>query len=430
MLSLEVLPLASRVLSAFKSVLLYLWKMALPLHLDPLYLYSRDIRFLSFEYLSAVALVAWITFLCIRAAINNRKLWTALWGYYIVTLLPVLGIVQVGSQSMADRFTYIPGLGFSFLAGLGGAWLWNKAETFKGRVRVFHNAMLAGALLLLIGMSHMTVLQIRVWNNDIGFWDRVIGTTPYPFPPAYNNRGISLHSAGRFGEALADFDTAIALDPGYAKTYTSRGWTYLALGKFDRAIQDFDRSIQLDPAFYLAYADRGIALGESGRFEEAVDDFTTAIILKPDFAGSYTGRGFAQIQIGHPEEAAEDLNKAISLNPSMVDAYLNRGVAFERMNQFGRAIKDYNKALELDPSDYLVYSNRGIAFGKMGRVAEAVEDQSKALFLKPDFTQAYIDRGDLYLKMSSTALAMTDYRTACDLGSEDGCKALRTHGRK
>src|SRR5208337_114159 len=110
-----------------KSLVAYLGKMLWPVDLVPYYPYPGNVSILSFEYLSAIALVIGITAVCIILA-KKQKLWLTVWGIYVVTLLPVLGIVQVGNQSMADRYMYLPSLGPFLIMGLIAAWIWAKVN--------------------------------------------------------------------------------------------------------------------------------------------------------------------------------------------------------------------------------------------------------------------------------------------------------------
>jgi len=119
--SLELTPFSTRVLVATKALIAYLGKMLAPRDLVAYYPYPREVSFFSFEYLSAAILVLGITAGCVVLA-RKQKLWLSAWGYYVITLIPVLGIVQVGNQAMADRYTYLPGLGPFLVAGLGVAW--------------------------------------------------------------------------------------------------------------------------------------------------------------------------------------------------------------------------------------------------------------------------------------------------------------------
>ncbi len=123
----EVTPLSSRLLVAAESLLSYLWKMILPLNLVPYYPYPKNISLFSAEYLLSIILVTGITAACI-VMVKKQKLWLAVWGYYVITLLPVIGIVQVGDQAMADRYTYLPSISPFLITGLGVVWCFEKGE--------------------------------------------------------------------------------------------------------------------------------------------------------------------------------------------------------------------------------------------------------------------------------------------------------------
>jgi len=114
-LSMEEIPLSVRVLAASKSLIGYIWKMIFPLNLVPFYPYPKDVSLFSVGYLFAALVVIGITVISFVAA-RKQKLWLSVWSYYVVTLIPVLGIIQVGSQAMADRYSYLPGIGPSLAA--------------------------------------------------------------------------------------------------------------------------------------------------------------------------------------------------------------------------------------------------------------------------------------------------------------------------
>ena len=125
-------PLSVRLLVAARSLVSYLWKMVVPVNLVPYYPYPGNASLFSGEYLLAVACVIAITATCLVMA-KKQKLWLSGWGYYVVTLLPVIGIVQVGGQAMADRYTYLPGLGPFLITGCAAAWLFDRMNASKKR---------------------------------------------------------------------------------------------------------------------------------------------------------------------------------------------------------------------------------------------------------------------------------------------------------
>jgi tetratricopeptide (TPR) repeat protein len=428
---MEFVPLPARLLVGTKAFLDYLAHMVAPIGLSPFYPYpgQQEITLLSPRYLFAVIFVVVITAGLLVTA-KKRKVWLSAWGYYGVTLVPVIGIIQVGAQAMADRYTYLPSLGPFFLIGLIAAWSWAKADSLKKRGPNAKLLMVAMAISLLIFLSCLTLKHIATWKNSIDLWSYVIEEQPRGVPFAYTNRGVAFHNKGQFDRALEDYTTAISLKPNEYLAYTNRGITFKEMGQLDRAIEDYNSAIALKPTLYSAYNNRGIAFQAKGQLDRAMQDYNTAIALKPLLADAYTNRGWVFEDRGQLDRAMQDYNTAVALNPFLSTAYNNRGIVFKKKGQLDRAIQDYNTAITLEPASYLAYTNRGIAFKERGQLDRAIEDYTMVISLNPIFIMAYLDRGDLYQKTGSTELAVRDFQKACDLGSEEGCDALRTYGKQ
>ena len=458
-------PLSTRMLVAARSLMAYLYHMILPVNLMPYYPYPKEFSSpVALEHGIFAALVIGITITVIMR-VKKEKIGLAIWCCYVITLLPVLGImVQAGTQAMADRYTYLPSLGPFLLIGSAAAWVWTKTDHLGPWGPAAKGAAAVVALSIGISLTYLTLNQIAIWKNSIDLWSYVINKEPDRVPFAYNNRGLAFRERGQFDLAMEDFNKAITLDPTFANAYTSRGWTFKDMGQIDRAMDDYNRAISLDPTRYIAYNNRGMVYRETGRIDSALSDFTASIALNPSFAQAYTNRGLAFGQVGQLDraledytaaitadpyfsnaynnrglvyertglldQALEDFNAAIRLDPSGVEAYNNRGLVYEDLGRFDRAIEDYTTAIELKPDDYLSYSNRGIALGKMGRFDKAVEDHTKAITLKPEFVKGYLDRGNCYREHGNLELAVRDYQKACQLGAETGCRAVRTFGTR
>ncbi|NJD55031.1 MAG: tetratricopeptide repeat protein [Nitrospirae bacterium] len=387
--SLITVPLEARLLIAAKSVLSYLWKMALPFDLLPFYPYPARIPTLSGEYLLSVVLVCVITAACIRM-MKKERMFMAAWFFYLVTLLPISGVITVRMATMADRYTYIPSLAPFLLLGVGSAGLWARVESARRWSAMGRHAVVGTALLFGIVMIFLTVHQTAIWRNSITLWSYVIEKAPDRVPTAYINRGMALKEIGQIEGAIADYTTAIALWPDNSEIFMKRGW----------------------------------AFKETGQIEQAINDYTEAIRLNPSDGDAYIIRGLLLVYSGHPDRGVNDFDRAISLKPANGDAYLNRGVAYERMGDLQRAIKDYDMAISLNPSDFLGYRNRGVAFREAGQVSMALADFNRAVLLNPDSSEIYLSRGDLYRNEGSVDRAIKDYRRACDLGSNEACDAL------
>ena len=423
---------ASRVPVAFKALMMYLRQIMAPLNLLPFHPYPEKVSFLSIEYLSAIVLAGLITAACMLM-VKRQKVLLAVWGYYLITLLPVIGIIKVRTVYMADRDMYLPSLGPFLLIGSGAAWIWEKADSLKQWTPVLKRFTVVLALSLCISLSYLTLKQIAVWKNGITLWNSVIEKEPYRIATAYLNRGLAFREIGQPERALEDINTAITLDTtqSYAPmAYTDRGIVYKETGQIDRAIEDYNRAITLDPKYADAYANRGIAFNETGQFSQAVQDFDRAVALDPSQYLSYIGRGAAFREMGQANRAIEDYTQALTLNPGYADAYTNRGIVFKETGQFNRAIEDYNAAIRLNPSSVEAYNDRGVAYKHLGQLDRALADYDRAIGLNPSFNLAYMNRGMVLASIGRVEEATRDYQKACNLGSRAGCDALLNYRKR
>jgi hypothetical protein len=312
LVSTEVIPLSTRLLAAAGSLLFYLWNMIVPVNLIPFYQYPRHVSLLTLVgYFLAVVVVIGITALCVILA-KKKKLWLAVWGYYFITLFPVLGIVQVGSQFMADRYTYLPSLGPFPVFGLVLAWLSSKMHSLAKWRRIVVIGGNAMAIIAFVSMTYLTIGQIGIWKNSFVFWNYVITKEPERVPMAYYGLGTFFQQAGLY----------------------------------DRAIENFDKAITLDASLYQAYNNKGVVYGILGHYDKAIECFDKAIATNPN-SSVYNNRGLTLYFVGQYSRALEDYNKAIELNRRFVDAYFNRGNVYLRTGNVELAIRDFKNGCDL-----------------------------------------------------------------------------------
>jgi tetratricopeptide (TPR) repeat protein len=272
---------------------------------------------------------------------------------------------------MADRYTYLPILGPSLIGGLGIAWVSTKVLTREKRSIVPALFTAGVTISVFLSMSWLTSRQISIWGNGIVLWSYVIEKEPEKVPIAYLNRGAVLYQMGQIDKAIADFDKAIALKPS-------------TLGVF------------VNPLYYQeAFYKRGFAFKTMGRFDKAIADFDKATELNPSDYEAYNSKGIIYGMYGLPDKAIEQFNKAIAIKPNSSVAYGNRGYVYTLIGQNSTALEDFNKAIELDQR----------------------------------YAKNYFNRGNLYLGTGNKEFAISDFRKACDLGSAEGCSALRGAGR-
>jgi Tfp pilus assembly protein PilF len=318
LVSVKVVPLSVRMLVAVKSLIAYLWKMVVPLKLIPFYPYPKNVSLLSPDYVLAMMLVVGITIACLVMA-KKEKLWLAVWFYYVVTLFPVLGIVQVGSQSMADRYTYLPSLGPFLIVGLAAARGFDKVDSLaKGKMIV--GLFSAIAILVFCPLTYLTVKQIGAWKNSIDLWNYAIEKEPQEAPIAYNNRGLAFMNLGETDRAAEDYRMAIAMDPSVAEAHYNLGKTYEKKGLYDEAIGEYKKAVSLKPGFADAYFDLGVAYALKGMREEAIMNYKAAVALRPDFARAHYNLGVIYLGQNLANEAADEFEAALRSDPSMDEA--------------------------------------------------------------------------------------------------------------
>jgi hypothetical protein len=308
---MEFVSLQTKILVAAKSLVMYLWKVVFPLSLSAFYLYPEHVSLLSPEYLFPVLLVAGITLTCV-AFTRAKKVWLAIWGYYIVTLLPVIGIVQVGYQSMADRYMYLPGIGPFLVIGLFIVWVKAKTDVLSGS-RMIKLAGVFVAFTFLVLFSHLTIKQITVWENTVTFYSYVINKSPRELPIAYYNRGMAYSERGETDRAIADFEELVEMDPGDYEVHTRLGVLYAQSGFLSKAIASFNKAIEMNPDYPFAYGNRGYAYSLLGKKEKAIKDLSRAIALDKGYVKAYVNRGNLYLSSGREELAARDFQEACDM---------------------------------------------------------------------------------------------------------------------
>jgi Tfp pilus assembly protein PilF len=342
----EAFPLSVRLLVAAKSLLAYLWNMVVPIKLLPFYPYPQDATLLSLEYLSAIVLVLGITAACLVAA-RRHKVFPAVWGYYVVTLIPVLGIVQVGAQAMADRYTYLPSIGPFLIIGLIVAWVSLKVDSMRRWGLAPGLATVAAVILLSVPATYLTVKQTAIWKDTFTLWNYLIEKQPAEVPFFYTNRGSALMAMGQLDRAIEDFNKAITLNPSDYKAHANLGRTYQSMGQLNKAIESFDKAIALNPSFFKVYYDKGIAYGEAGLFDKSIESLTKSLEMEPTQTDAYVSRGVSYARIGQHDRALDDFDRAIQLDQNHVMAYLNRGNLYRITDRKDSAVSDYQKACDL-----------------------------------------------------------------------------------
>ena len=270
------------------------------------------------------------------------------WLWFGGTLVPVIGLVQVGDQAMADRYTYIPSLGVLILV------IWGAYElTRRWRYHVILSS-LAG-LVAIIPCIALTRQQLGHWKDSEALFRHALEVTENNFL-AHFTLGIALARKSQIDEAITQFQEAIRLKPDYAKAYYNLGTALAKKGQVDEAITQFQEAIRLAPDYADAHINLGIALGRKGQIDVAISQFQEAIRLKPDYAEAHINLGNALGRKGQIDEAISQFQEAIRLKPDYAEAYNNLGIALGGKGQTDEAISQFQEAIRLKP-DYAEAQN-------------------------------------------------------------------------
>jgi|WetSurMetagenome_2_1015567.scaffolds.fasta_scaffold76461_2 protein O-mannosyl-transferase len=276
MASIEAFPLTIRVSNAFVSYLFYIDKMIWPTDLALLYPHPRE--WPGWLFLGAALPTITVTYLALRKA----KLFPYLavgWFWYLGTLVPVIGLVQVGSQTRADRYTYVPLIGLFIILA------WGIPEIINGWR--YRKAVLAAfSAFILLCLFFVTYTQVGYWQNSISLFDHTISVTNRN-SVMYNNRGSVYLDSGDYSRAIKDFDKATEINRNYANPYYNRGMAYGKLGDHSRALEEFNTAIAINPKYDMAYYNRGMAYGQLGRSEKGYEDLKTAARLGSEDAKKF-----------------------------------------------------------------------------------------------------------------------------------------------
>ena len=316
LVSLDSAPLVMRALVAMRGYAFYIVKLLFPVDLAPFYPYPDDISIFKPEFLGAAALLLTITVLCV--IFRKRRLYMALWAYFLVSLAPVSGLAQVGTQAAADRYMYMPSLGFFILAGALVVYAGGKASRSvleRPAKRVMLGACAFVTIAILAALGAATVKQEAVWKDPVTFWSHELSLYP-SFTQGYVFKGRALHGTGRYEEAMVELKKALELAPDYAPAYNEIGIVYGKTGRSAESIDSLSKAIELDPSMDRAYNNRGYTYFKAGEYAKAIEDLNRAVALNPANGGAYYNLSQAYAKIGNAEMADLSLKMA---DASLVD---------------------------------------------------------------------------------------------------------------
>ncbi len=306
----ESFDLLTRAANAVRSCGVYLLQTVWPADLAVFYPYPPRIPMLEVAA-AGLALVA-LSAACI-ARFRRAPYLLVGWLWFLVTLAPVLGLIQVGDQAHADRYTYLPHIGL-FVAI---TWGLDEILGLLGSLRVARGIRIGVIALVLGAALYSARAQVRTWRDDQTLFSHALAATKGNYL-AHDYLGRALQSRGRASEALEHYRAAIALRPSFASPYVNLGGALESLGQPEAAIESYRRAIEVEPGLAFAHANLGAALGALGRHGEAAEVLAAGLVAAPSDAGLLANAALNDLALGERARAVERFRRALEVEPGLI----------------------------------------------------------------------------------------------------------------
>lgn len=404
----DVLPVGRRLANAVVAYVSYIGLTIWPVHLAPLYPYSPSEPLWRVAF--AAALLIGLTCLAIRA--GTRYGYVAVgWFWYLGMLVPVIGLVQVGSQPMADRYTYLP------IVGLFIVIVWALPDLLQdvpARRYVFAAAA-AGVVVVSIVLAHQ---QVRIWENSVDLWQHTLRVTVDNYR-AHNSLADALVAAGKTDEAISQYQAALRINPDSVEAHTGIGAVLGPSGRQEDAIEHYRHALRVSPDDAIAHANLGAALAEQGKVAEGEAHLRAALETDPDLPLALGNLGVALARKGRTSEAIALFARVVELQPTDGAARRHLGAVLALEGRADEAIAQFETALRLDPADAQSRNGLGETLEMAGKLEAAAREYEQAVQLNPSLAEARANLGNLLARLGRADQALVHLMEAVRLRPED-----------
>jgi tetratricopeptide (TPR) repeat protein len=402
---LASLSAGDRCANALVAYATYLAMTAWPLNLAPFYPYQEGGWPGWRLTLSAVALVA-ISAIALRQR-QRRPYLLAGWLWYLGTLVPVIGLVQVGSQAFADRYSYFPSLGLSI------AMVWLVADILAAT-----SSRAACAIAVTSTLAVLTWRQGMFWKDDLTLWPHTVDVTG-PNAHAYSNVGIAYENrdGGDVNQAIKYYDMAVKTNPGYGTGQFNLARALRRQGHIALAMEHYRAALRADPRLSDAHNDLGTLLSGQGHAAEAEEHFRRALAINSESALAHRNLGSLLENSGRDKEALAHYQAAVRFDPQDGQAFERLGVYFGKHKDYAAAVDYLRRAAELEADSATAQRNVGVMLEKLGRVDEAVSYFRRAVEIDAKDLRNRLRLATALAHAGDTAGADKHYRQALELNS-------------
>lgn len=375
--TLGTLPGGLRVENAIVTYVVYIGRMIWPTKLAVYYPYNHNLP----VWLVAAAGVALAGITVLVLGRRRRFPYLAVgWFWYLGTLVPVIGLIQVGGQSSADRYTYLPSVGLTIMLSWGAADLLRR----RPRAKTAAAAVAAGACSACLVL---TWLQVRTWTNSGTLFQHAVDATTGNYI-AENNLADYYLTHRRNEEARGPVLEALRLKPDYVEAHINLGTILRRTGKFADSEREYQTALGLQPESVDAHSGYGALLLSQGRTSEALGEFERVVELSPQYPDGHYDLGRLLDAVGRRDDAVAQFYETIRLRPDYAEAHHSLGVTLVGRGRLDEALAQFRSEAQLEPGNAGVHYTMGQLLASMGRLDEGIAEFSEALRIRPDFAAA------------------------------------------
>lgn len=351
----EAIGFGERAILSIQNIWFYIQKTLWPTNLLPYYPAPENLTLSSIAFWFSLFFTLIITAVCVKQFKRNNHLWITIWGYYLITIFPVLGFVYSGYRGpSSDRYTYISTLSFYFLTGLALLWFW-KQKVIAERSNRYKAFIFGSSIFLICTMATMTFQQSKIWKDGENFWSYLLENHPQK-AFALTSLGDHYRNSGQIQKAILNYREALKIDPALHTTRNNLGLLYSKENP-TKAEKEFKTVLEQVPEYYPALNNLGVLYMGQKKMELAILSFKKALTIKPGYARSHNNLGLIFMEKKMLEKAEAEFVSALENKPGFVEAYNNLGMIYMALGKQKEAANNFEKALALNPNFEAAFKN-------------------------------------------------------------------------
>jgi len=384
--ALGALSLTTRIANALISYVIYVAKAIWPINLAVFYPYPKDLQMWK---IAGAGLLLLSAFFLVFRTIKTKPYLFVGWLWYIGTLVPVIGLVQVGEQAMADRYTYIPSIGLFIIFAWGVSDLFKKWQYRKIFLGVF-------ATIILTALTANTYQQLMHWQNGITLFGNAIKVTENNYQ-AHNNLGTAFSQVDLDG-AISHYKEALKIKPDFAMAFYNIGNPLAKQGLANEAIDHYLEALRIKPNYAEAHNNLGTALIKKRNYDEATLHFKKALKINSQLIEPRNNLANLLFLQGKPDEAISQYNEILKSNPEYADAHYNLAYVLSAQKKLNEAVLHYQEAIRINPEYVKAHYHLGKILMNQGKTKQAIFHFAETIRISPDYVEGYNQIGIILAK--------------------------------